>query len=121
MIFARRPRRAAREILCSVGCGGGEPRRHLYLFYTEKFWGSRQAGKYLDGLFAAFENIVSEKALKRPIPVEFEVHGFVTRYQGHFIYWQEIPDGEVFIVAVIHTARAQGTQLRRALGLSDEF
>ena len=69
--------------------------------YTERQWERGQAEKYLNGLFAHFERIVSQEVLSHPIPAEFEVEGYFTRYNKHFVYWKRLETGQVGIVTVL--------------------
>lgn len=51
--------------------------------YTIERWGEEQADKYLSGLFARFEAIVSQEVLCSPVPTEFEVDPWGTRCEHH--------------------------------------
>ena len=70
--------------------------------YTEKQWGTVQADKYLHGLFKHFEDIVAGEVVSSPVPAEFEVEGYFTRYEKHFVYWKRLGSGQVGIVTVLH-------------------
>lgn len=70
--------------------------------YTRDQWGEAQAELYIKGLFARFEAIAAREFPWRAIPAEFEVSGFVCRYEHHFIYWKVLADGSVGIVTVLH-------------------
>lgn len=87
----------------------------IYL-YTHETWGAEQADSYLDGFYATFDRIAGGAELWRPIPADFEVGGYFTRYEKHFIYWKSFDDGGVGIVAVLHSAMLQGDRLREAFG-----
>lgn len=73
----------------------------LYAYTIEK-WGEEQADKYLSGLFFRFEMIVSKEVLWRPVSPEFEIEAWVTRYEHHSVYWKQLEDGRVGILAVLH-------------------
>lgn len=84
--------------------------------YTEESWSQKQADKYVGGLLAACDRIAAGKALKRPIPPEFNVPGFVTRQDSHYIYWRSLSDGRTGITAILHVSMMQGDRLREAFG-----
>jgi toxin ParE1/3/4 len=88
--------------------------------YTYETWGAAQADAYLDGLFSTFERIEAKAELWRPIPPEFEVDGYFTRFQGHFIYWKQFDSGEIGIAAILHTSMLQGDRLLAAFGALDD-
>ena len=70
--------------------------------YTLDRWGKPQADKYLRGLFQHFSDIAQEKVMSRPIPAEFNVDGYLSGYERHFVYWKALPSGQVGIVTVLH-------------------
>lgn len=70
--------------------------------YTREQWGEEQAERYIEGLFARFEAIAACEFPWRAIPAEFEVSGFVCRYEHHYIYWRVLAEGSVGIVTVLH-------------------
>jgi len=73
----------------------------IYL-YTKHHWGDEQAKLYIEGLFKHFTKIAAGEAFKKPIPAEFEVTGWVSRYQKHFIYSRVFTSGQVGIVTILH-------------------
>lgn len=70
--------------------------------YTLGEWGKNQADKYIQELFQHFADIVEENAISRPIPAEFGVDGYVSRYEKHFVYWKTLSTGQIGIVTVLH-------------------
>ena len=70
--------------------------------YTRERWGEAQSDAYIRGLFEAFEGIATGAVASRPVPAEFEVDGYVFRYERHFVYWKTLADGAVGIVTVLH-------------------
>jgi hypothetical protein len=44
--------------------------------YTRDGWGTKQEGRYITGLFEAFDKIETRGVLSSPIPAEFGVDGF---------------------------------------------
>lgn len=80
--------------------------------YSAGRWGEAQAERYIRGLFARFEDIAARRLPWRPVPAEFGVAGFVTRYERHLIYWRELADGEVGIVTVLHERMHQIARFR---------
>jgi toxin ParE1/3/4 len=70
--------------------------------YTRGKWGEVQAERYIEGMFARFEAIAAREFPWRPISAEFEVNGFVCKYERHFIYWKLLADGTVGIVTILH-------------------
>ena len=79
-----------------------EFRLHDIYRYTLDEWGKSQADKYIQGLFKHFTDIAEENAISRPIPAEFGVDGYVSRYEKHFVYWKTLPTGQIGIVTVLH-------------------
>ena len=70
--------------------------------YTRERWGEAQADAYIRGLFEAFEGIATGAVASRPVPAEFELDGYVFRYERHFVNWKTLADGAVGIVTVMH-------------------
>ena len=70
--------------------------------YSRRRWGEAQADAYIVGLFEAFEGIASGGVASRPVSAEFEVEGFVFRYEKHFVYWKRLGNGDIGIVTVLH-------------------
>jgi toxin ParE1/3/4 len=64
-------------------------------------WGEQQAKEYIEGLFHHFEGIVSGDVLLKPIPAEFEVEGYVSRYEKHFVYSRILNSGRVGIATIL--------------------
>jgi toxin ParE1/3/4 len=91
---------------------------NLYAYTLER-WGEEQADKYLSGLFACFEAIVSKEVLWRPVPSEFEIEAWVSRYDHHYVYWKQLDDGRVGIMAVLHERMHQVERLGE-LGQGEE-
>lgn len=88
--------------------------------YTHETWGAKKADAYLDGLFSAFERIAARTEVWRPLPPEFEIDGYFTRFERHFIYWKQFEDGEIGIAAILHTSMLQGDRLLTAFGALDK-
>lgn len=84
----------------------------IYL-YSAQTWGEAQADRYIQGLFERFEAIAARRIPWRTIPAEFEVDGFVCRYERHLIYWRLLHDGSVGIVTVLHERMHQIDRLRQ--------
>ncbi len=84
--------------------------------YTFGAWGEAQADKYLDGFYDCFARIINQSELWRPVPAEFGVDGFYTRYEKHLIYWRRSNASEVVVVTILHTSMLQFERLREAFG-----
>ena len=80
--------------------------------YTSERWGEAQADAYVNGLFETFDAIAAGNAASRPIPAEFGVSGYITRYRRHFIYWKTLNDQAIGIVAVLHERMHQMGRFR---------
>ncbi len=80
--------------------------------YTRETWGEDQADAYIRGLFNRLEAIAARRFPWRHIPAEFEVDGFVCRYEQHFIYWRILDDGEVGVVTILHQRMHQIDRFR---------
>jgi plasmid stabilization system protein ParE len=87
----------------------------IYRYARDK-WGEAQAARYIEGLFAAFDSIGSGKAASRPIPAAFGVNGFFVRYESHFIYWRDMPNGDVGIVTILRARMHQIERFREDFG-----
>ncbi len=85
--------------------------------YARDRWGSAQADAYITGLFATFEKITAHEVMSRPIPAEFGVEGFFFRYKKHIVYWKELANGDIGIVAVWHERMHQIDKFRENFGL----
>ena len=84
--------------------------------YTEGTWGAVQAERYIRGLFDRFEDIATRRFPWRPIPADFEVEGFVCRYEEHLIYWKVLANGDVGMVTVLHQRMHQIERFRDDFG-----
>ncbi len=84
--------------------------------YTEEGWSQKQADKYVGGLLEACDRIAEGRVVKRSIPPEFDVPGFVTRQDSHYIYWRSLSDGRTGITAILHVSMMQADRLREAFG-----
>jgi toxin ParE1/3/4 len=80
--------------------------------YTRDQWGEDQAERYIRGIFDCFEAIAVRKFPWRAIPAEFEVTGFVCKYERHFIYWKMLTEGDVGIVTILHERMHQIERFR---------
>lgn len=85
--------------------------------YTRDRWGTEQANRYIIGLLAAFDGIETHEVMSRPIPAEFEVDGYVFRYQRHFVYWRRLGNGDIGIVTILHERMHQIDRFREDFGL----
>lgn len=84
--------------------------------YTRDRWGTDQAGRYLTGLFEAFDGIDTHRTSSRPIPAEFGVEGYVFRYERHFVYWRRLSNGDIGIVTLLHERMHQLERFRDDFG-----
>lgn len=85
--------------------------------YTDEHWGAEQAARYIDGLFAAFEQIERRGVMSRPIPAPFGVDGFFFRHERHFVYWRYLLNGDIGIVTILHERMHQIDRFRDDFGL----
>ncbi|GFZ97672.1 plasmid stabilization protein [Elstera cyanobacteriorum] len=85
--------------------------------YTRDRWGDAKAADYIDGLFDVFTRLENHAAFSKPIPAEFGIDGFFTRYQSHIIYWRRLSDGCIGIVTVLHVRMHQIDRFREAFDL----
>ncbi len=70
--------------------------------YTVKQWGENQADLYLKGMFDHFDKIAKKQVRWILVPAEFQVSGFYSIYEKHYIYFKELASGKVGIVTVLH-------------------
>lgn len=82
----------------------------IYLYSWDQ-WGEVQAKQCIKGMFACFDKIASREVLWRVIPAEYEVSGYFTAYEKHFIYWRELSDGTIGIATVLHQSMSLGERL----------
>jgi toxin ParE1/3/4 len=85
--------------------------------YTRDRWGTRQADRYITGLFEAFDKIDSRRVMSRPVPAAFGVEGYFFRYERHFIYWRMLSNGDIGIVTILHERMHQIDRFREDFGL----
>ena len=84
--------------------------------YTCDRWGEAQAETYINGLFAAFEQIETHGVASRPVPAEFGVEGYFFRYERHFVYWRRLSNGDIGIVTILHERMHQIDRFRDDAG-----
>ena len=70
--------------------------------YTRDRWGDEQAVKYIDGMFAAFDEISTNGVLSKPIPAEFGVEVFFFHYGRHLVHSRHLSNGDIGIVTILH-------------------
>lgn len=87
--------------------------------HTEDNWGTAQADKYISQLYVCFEKIAAQQIPWRAIPAEFKINGYFTRCEKHFVYFKELADGSVGIVAIIHQRRHQIARFREAFSITE--
>jgi plasmid stabilization system protein ParE len=85
--------------------------------YTRRRWGTRQANRYIAGLFEAFGRIETHGVISKPVPAEFGVEGYFFRYERHFIYWRRLPNGDIGIVMILHERMHQIDRFREDFGV----
>lgn len=85
--------------------------------YTRDRWGEAQAARYIDGLFDIFARLETDSVLSRPIPAEFGIDGYCSRYKSHVIYWRRLSDGSIGIVTVLHVRMHQIERFRETFDL----
>jgi plasmid stabilization system protein ParE len=81
--------------------------------YTYDEWGEEQARRYIDGMFDCFERIANGSGRHLPIPAEYGVAGHFCRYEQHFIYWYDLPDGIVAIASILHARMDLASRLKQ--------
>lgn len=86
--------------------------------YTRDHWGTRQADRYITGLFEAFGHIESHGVASKPVPAAFGVEGYFFRYERHFVYWRRLSNGDIGIVTILHERMHQIDRFREDFGLT---
>jgi toxin ParE1/3/4 len=86
--------------------------------YTRDRWGSKQAERYITGLFRAFGGIETHRVRSRPVPAELGVEGYYFRYERHFVYWRRLSNGDIGIVTILHERMHQIDRFREDFGQS---
>jgi len=85
--------------------------------YTRGRWGTKQADRYIAGMFEAFHRIGTHGVVSKPIPADFGVDGYFFRYERHFIYWRRLKNGDIGIVTILHERMHQIGRFRDDFGL----
>lgn len=80
--------------------------------YTKNRWGEDQTERYVRGMHDAMSSIGDRRWRSGAIPAAFEVTGFVLRYEHDFVYWRDLPGGDIGIVTILHERMHQSTRLR---------
>ncbi len=80
--------------------------------YTMRTWGEDQATAYVRELFDLFGKIACRDVVRRAVAAEFKVNGYFLHHQHHYVYWRELPDGMIEIVAILHERMHQIDRLR---------
>ena len=88
-----------------------------YVATRETGAGTERAGRYVTGLFAAFDKVGAHVVLSRRIPAEFGVDGYFFRHEPHFVYRRRLSDGGVGIVTILHERMHQIDRFREDFGL----
>jgi toxin ParE1/3/4 len=70
--------------------------------HTQNQWGDEQAHYYIEGMFERFGQIANKQVVWHPIPAEFQVSGYYSLYQKHYIYWKELSLDTIGIVTILH-------------------
>lgn len=83
--------------------------------YTRDRWGTRQANRYVTGLFEAFDGIETRKTKSKPISAEFGIEGYFFRHEQHFVYWRRLSNGDG-IVTILHERMHQIDRFREDFG-----
>jgi plasmid stabilization system protein ParE len=85
--------------------------------YTSDRWGAEQANRSITGLFAALGKIETQEVMSRPVPAEFDVEGYVLRFEAYFGYWRRLGNGDIGIVTILHERMHQIDRFREDFGL----
>jgi toxin ParE1/3/4 len=88
--------------------------------HTLMKWGTRQADAYLEKIYSRVRKIADKTVVWRAIPKEFEVDGYFTRCERHYIYWRQTRSGEIIIADILHVSMMQGDRLNKAFGSPEE-
>jgi toxin ParE1/3/4 len=88
--------------------------------HTLTKWGTRQADAYLEKIYSRLSKIADKTVAWRAIPKEFEVDGYFTRCERHYIYWRQTRSGEIIIADILHVSMMQGDRLNKAFGSPEE-
>jgi toxin ParE1/3/4 len=88
--------------------------------HTRANWDTKQADAYLDKIYGRFKKIADKKIEWRAIPKEFEVDGYFTRCERHYIYWRQTRSDEIIIADILHVSMMQGDRLNKTFGSTDD-
>lgn len=70
--------------------------------HTRDTWGEELAIRYIQGMFARFDEIAALRTPWRAIPAEFGIDGFYCRHAHHYVYWRLLSNSTVGIVTILH-------------------
>ena len=70
--------------------------------YTEATWGADQADRYVRGLHAAIVAAAEQRHRWRRVRHEQAVGVFFVRHEHHYIFFRELSDGRLGVIAVLH-------------------
>jgi plasmid stabilization system protein ParE len=76
--------------------------------YTCKTWGEAQAEKYISGLHVYIQQLADREIVWRPLPLQFivpvdlDIEVYFGHYQKHYIFFKEIHEGSIGIMAIFH-------------------
>lgn len=79
--------------------------------YTEKTWGSDQADRYIEGLFAELERLARNRHLWKQVKERGFEGIFFAKYQHHFIFFLDLED-TLGVITVLHEAMDLPSRLR---------
>ncbi|MCB1228762.1 MAG: type II toxin-antitoxin system RelE/ParE family toxin [Verrucomicrobiae bacterium] len=70
--------------------------------YTEEKWGEDQADRYVAGLVAELDKISKSRHRWKPVGEEGFSGVYFAKYRHHFVFFRELSDGVLGVIAVLH-------------------
>ena len=83
--------------------------------YSLAMWGEQKANAYVRSLYSEFAAIAARRRPWRKLPAAFDVDGYFSRHERHFIYWRLIENEAIGIVAVLHERMQQLDRFRELI------
>lgn len=76
--------------------------------HTVEVWGEPQAIRYITGLHAHLQKLSEKRGLWRRlpaglvVPADLKVEVHCSHYERHYVFFRELSDGKLGIMAILH-------------------
>jgi plasmid stabilization system protein ParE len=89
--------------------------------YTAEIWGEDQADKYIRELHDHLARLANSRSTWRKLAFQLEVKKpwdgdvFISRYRQHFVFFRELSNGRIGVIAILHQRMELPAGLSRAI------